>query len=247
MDIYAHGDTVYHIWNTRGGDGEPITMAGTPTVAVYKDGSTTPMTLDVPASLSIDRGGAAVIGCHLLTLVLSDADFVAGFYEVRLTAGTVDGVSFVGVVCLEFRIGAVISDAVAAAEAAQAAAEAAQSAAESADTAAGLAQTAAEGAGTAAGLAQTAAEAAQAAAEGIDPPTEVEIAAEIMAAEPADYYDIAGSVGRLLYELRQRSVGEKIVMDRAAGTLKFYKGDGSTLIATFTMETVGDVDTLTRS
>ena len=76
-------------------------------------------------------------------------------------------------------------------------------------------------------------------------PTDEEIAAAVLSELPADYYDVAGSVGRVLYELRQRSAG-KVVIDRDAATIKVYTEDGMNLIFTLTMGTVGDVDTLIR-
>ena len=62
--------------------------------------------------------------------------------------------------------------------------------------------------------------------------------AEIKAALEAD--------GSTLYELLQRSCG-KVVIDRDNNTIKYYKANGSDLIATLTMATLGNVDTITRS
>jgi hypothetical protein len=100
---FAAGVTVRGTFNTRAkATGAPITLAGTPAVAVYKDGSTTETTTGV-ASISVDFD--ARTGHHLYAITTSDAFYAAGSdYRIVLTAGTVDGESVVGVEVGSFSI-----------------------------------------------------------------------------------------------------------------------------------------------
>lgn len=98
---FASNSTVRGKFNTRQSDGTPITLAGSPTLAVYKDSGTTESTAGV--TLTVDFDGRT--GLHDFVVVLSDAFYAAGSnYQVVLTAGTVDGVSVVGVKIAEFSI-----------------------------------------------------------------------------------------------------------------------------------------------
>ena len=98
---FAAGSTVRGKFNTRQSDGTPITLAGSPTLAVYKDSGTTESTAGI--TLTVDFDGRT--GLHDFVVVLSDAFYAAqSNYQVVLTAGTVDGVSVVGVKIAEFSI-----------------------------------------------------------------------------------------------------------------------------------------------
>lgn len=79
----------------------PFTLAGTPTVGVWKDG--VKMTLDAAPTLHVDKenadaGASALTGLNWVVLdTTADADYTAGSdYVVKLTAGTVNGYSVVG-------------------------------------------------------------------------------------------------------------------------------------------------------
>ncbi len=76
-------------------NGAPITLAGTPSVAVYKDGGLTESTAGL--TLTVDFDGKT--GLHLVAVVTSaDAAFYAAGHDftVVLAAGTVSGVSVAG-------------------------------------------------------------------------------------------------------------------------------------------------------
>lgn len=106
MEIHQAGDTVYIQLNTHQADGTPITWAGSPAVAVVKDGGTTTETDGV--SLTVDAG--TVTGRHIITIDTSqDGTFFATGHKfsVIVTAGTVDSVSTVGVIVAEFELGEV--------------------------------------------------------------------------------------------------------------------------------------------
>lgn len=106
METKAAGSTLYFGINTHKADGTPITWAGSPSVAVTKDGGTTTETDGV--SLSVDAGG--VTGRHVITIDTSqDGTFFATGHKfaVIVTAGTVDSVSTVGLIVAEFELGEV--------------------------------------------------------------------------------------------------------------------------------------------
>ena len=87
--------TVRGFFNTRKADGTPITLAGTPTLAVYKDGSTTESTSGVTLTVDFDSR----TGMHLFAIDTSaDGTFYSAGSDFRvvLTAGTVDAISVVG-------------------------------------------------------------------------------------------------------------------------------------------------------
>lgn len=93
-----HGDiaaaaTLRFTFNTSL-NGAPITLAGTPSLAAYKDGGLTQSTAGL--ALSVDHDG--VVGLHMVTVTTSaDAFYAAGSdFAVVLAAGTVNGVSVVG-------------------------------------------------------------------------------------------------------------------------------------------------------
>jgi len=95
--------TVRGHFNTRKADGTPITLAGSPTLAVYKDGSTTESTAGVTLTVGFDSR----TGLHLFAIdTSSDGAFytAAADYRIVITAGTVDGISVVGTKVGEFSI-----------------------------------------------------------------------------------------------------------------------------------------------
>lgn len=100
---FAAASTVRIGFNTCQSDGTPITLAGTPTAAVYKDGSTTESTTGVTLTVDFD----ARTGSHLVVIDTSaDGTFYASGSDFRvvLTAGTVNGVSVVGSIIAGFSI-----------------------------------------------------------------------------------------------------------------------------------------------
>lgn len=88
---FALGATIDKKFSTRTASGTPITFAGSPALAVYKDNNTAEVTTGL--TLTVDFDGRA--GLHHVRIVTSDAFYVAGNYEVVVTSGTVDGVSVV--------------------------------------------------------------------------------------------------------------------------------------------------------
>lgn len=74
--------------------GTPTTLAGTPTVAVYKDNSATPSTV---SGLSVDINGVVGLN-HFVVDTSADATFFSAgsFFDVVISAGNVNGVSAVG-------------------------------------------------------------------------------------------------------------------------------------------------------
>jgi len=98
---FAAGVTVRGFFNTRKADGTPITLAGTPTLAVYKDGGTTESTTGVTLTVDFDSR----TGLHLFAIDTSDAFYASGSdFRIVITAGTVDLISVVGVKVGEFSI-----------------------------------------------------------------------------------------------------------------------------------------------
>jgi hypothetical protein len=99
---FQPGAALAFTFNTRKGDGTPITITGTPALAVRKNAGSSAMTLDAAPVVTKDLGG--VVGLHGVTLTLSDSDFVTGEYDFVVTVGAVDGVSVVGSVVAHFSI-----------------------------------------------------------------------------------------------------------------------------------------------
>lgn len=92
---FSAGGTIRGCFNTRKADGSAITLAGSPTLAVYKDGGTTESTAGVTLTVGFDSR----TGMHLFAIdTTADTDFYTSGsdYQVVLTAGTVDSVSVVG-------------------------------------------------------------------------------------------------------------------------------------------------------
>lgn len=102
-DIFA-GATIRFAFNTiASATGAPITLAGTPTIRVYKDDSTTEDDSGITLNVDFD----SITGMHLVEIDTSaDGTFYAAGsdYFVKINAGTVDGVSVVGTVVGHFSI-----------------------------------------------------------------------------------------------------------------------------------------------
>jgi hypothetical protein len=93
---YAPGDTVDCNFGTvRPSTGASYTLAGTPAISVYKDNGTTESTTGVTLTADFDtRAGLN----HVRVTTASDGTFFSAgsFFEVVITAGTVDSVSVIG-------------------------------------------------------------------------------------------------------------------------------------------------------
>lgn len=90
---FAAKQTVRGSFNSQSTASAPITLAGTPSLAVYKDGSDTQSTEGVTLTVDFD----SVTGHHLFEIVTTNAFYAAGSdYRVVIAAGTVDSVSVVG-------------------------------------------------------------------------------------------------------------------------------------------------------
>ncbi len=99
----AVGATIRGHFNTRDTAGAPITLAGTPTIRVYKDGSTTEDDSGITLTVDFD----ARTGLHQWVVDTSaDGTFYSAGsnFVVVITAGTAGGISVVGVVVGEFSI-----------------------------------------------------------------------------------------------------------------------------------------------
>lgn len=94
------GSTFDKKFTTRKSDGTPITFGGSPALAIYKDNSTAESNVGV--TLTVDFDGRT--GLHNLRVVTTDAFYVAGNYDVVVTAGSVDGISVVGEVVFSFSL-----------------------------------------------------------------------------------------------------------------------------------------------
>ena len=104
MDTYVAGSTIYQSFNTHKADGTPITLAGSASLAVYKDDGTTEDTGDITLAVDFD----SVTGLHNFKIDTSqDGTFYATghTFSVVIDAGTVDSVSQVGMLIYTFRLG----------------------------------------------------------------------------------------------------------------------------------------------
>ena len=100
----VHEDTLYFHFNTHQADGTPITLAGTPSLEVYEDGTDAPITAGL--TLDVDTGSTPRTGLHEVQIVATTAN---GYdadkdYSVCIAAGTVDGVSVVGTCIAKFNL-----------------------------------------------------------------------------------------------------------------------------------------------
>jgi hypothetical protein len=101
---FTPGKTIRGRFNTvRPSSGAPFTLAGTPALAVYKDGGTTESTAGVTLTVDFDSR----TGLHTYAIDTSaDGTFYSSGsdFTVVLTAGTVDSVSAVGLVVGAFSL-----------------------------------------------------------------------------------------------------------------------------------------------
>lgn len=97
------GDTIDIKFNTSKADGTPVTLAGSPSVAAYVGNSTTEITAGITLTVDLDSR----TGMHNVRVVATTGNGFSTGTDVSLvlTAGTVDGVSVVGVKVGEFTIG----------------------------------------------------------------------------------------------------------------------------------------------
>ena len=100
----AAGSTIRFSFNTRDTSGNPITLAGSPVVSIYKGGNSTPC--GTAPVLTVNYNSQT--GRHMVTVDMSlDATFYAtgnDFFAV-ITTGTVSGISVVGVEVAQWSIG----------------------------------------------------------------------------------------------------------------------------------------------
>jgi len=102
-DILAGGTFHAHFTTFRPSTGAPHTLAGTPAVSVYKDGSNTQSTAGVTLTADFD----SVTGLNLVAVDTSaDGTFYSAgsSFSLVVTTGTVDSVSAVGMVVGSFSI-----------------------------------------------------------------------------------------------------------------------------------------------
>lgn len=101
---FIPGAVIDGVFNTRDDAGAPITLAGTPSLAVYKANGTTEDTGDI--TLTVDFDGKTGLQ-HFRIDTGPDPTFYATAQQfmVVIAAGTVDGVSVVGVAVARFTLG----------------------------------------------------------------------------------------------------------------------------------------------
>ena len=81
--------------------GAPTTLAGTPVISVYKNGSDTQTTTGVTLTVDFDT----TTGLHLVSIVTTDGFYSTGNnFSVIITTGTVGGTSVAGYVIGLFAI-----------------------------------------------------------------------------------------------------------------------------------------------
>lgn len=98
---YASGSTLYFTFSTHKADGTPITLAGTPSLAIYKADGTSQSTTGITLTVDFD----SVTGLHSVKIECTDAFYAVGNdYSVVIAAGTVDSVSVVGYTIATFSI-----------------------------------------------------------------------------------------------------------------------------------------------
>lgn len=100
---FAAGQVVRFRFSTYANSNAPITLAGGPTLAVYKDGGLVESTAGLTLTVDFD----ARTGLHLVAIdTAADAAFYAAGsdFDVVFTAGTVDSISVVGTVVGSFSV-----------------------------------------------------------------------------------------------------------------------------------------------
>jgi hypothetical protein len=98
---YPVDGVVYFSFSSQKADGTPVALTNG-AVVVRKNATAAAMTLDPAPVLVADFN--TITGLNNVTVDLADADFVAGDYDVCLSAGTVDSVSVIGRVLAHFSI-----------------------------------------------------------------------------------------------------------------------------------------------
>jgi hypothetical protein len=85
--------------------GAPFTLAGSPALSVYKDNSTTQSTAGVTLTPDFEGGGVPGFN-HFAIDTSADGTFysVGSFFDIVITAGTVDSVSVLGSVVASFTL-----------------------------------------------------------------------------------------------------------------------------------------------
>lgn len=98
---FALDGKVDFLFNTNTAAGAPVTLAGTPSLRVYKLGDDTEVATGVTLTVDYD----SITGQHRCEVVLTDAFYTPGAeYSIKINAGTVDSVSQVGVKIGSFSI-----------------------------------------------------------------------------------------------------------------------------------------------
>lgn len=103
MTDYTLGDTISLMFTTRNfSTGAPFTLAGTPVISAYADGSTTELTAGITLTADFDSRA----GLNLVSIVASGGNgYAAGKdYNLVITTGTVNSVSVVGEVIGRFTL-----------------------------------------------------------------------------------------------------------------------------------------------
>lgn len=99
------GDTHYFKFTTRQfSTGAPYTLAGTPVISAYLNGSTTQITSGI--TLTVDFDGVTGLNSVAVAATSGNGYSVGDQVALVITTGTVDSVSVVGEVVAEFTIGA---------------------------------------------------------------------------------------------------------------------------------------------
>lgn len=95
--------TVRGFFNSRKSNNDPVTVSGSPFIAVYKDGGVTESTAGTTLTVDFDSR----TGLHSFTVdTASDGNFYVPHadYGVILASGMVDGVNIAGTKIAEFSI-----------------------------------------------------------------------------------------------------------------------------------------------
>jgi len=101
---YKPGDTIYGKFTMfRPSTGAPYTLAGTPALSVYKDGSTTQSTSGI--TLTVDFDSVTGLNHFAIDTSADGAFYAAGSsFDIVITTGTVDGISAVGTKVASFSL-----------------------------------------------------------------------------------------------------------------------------------------------
>ena len=95
------GGTHHFSFTTVDATGLPTVFTGSPALRIYKDANTTQTTTGITLAADFN----ALVGLNMVTLVLTDAFYVAATdYSVVIEAGTVGGVSVIGYSVAQFSI-----------------------------------------------------------------------------------------------------------------------------------------------